>query len=76
MDAIKGSFNVKYNWVSPRHTKSIVKNIENESNYCGNKIYWRIDSNLTYQYGKGWEYNNDKISNHLRDAIIIANYGD
>ncbi|WP_338989383.1 hypothetical protein [Spiroplasma endosymbiont of Seladonia tumulorum] len=60
--------------VSPRHTKSVVKNIENESKYYGNKIYWGIDSNLTYQYGKGWKYNNDKISNHLRDAIIIANY--
>lgn len=62
------------NWVSPKHTKSIVKNIENESKYCGNKIYWGIDSNLTYEYGKGWKYNNEKISNHLRDAIIIANY--
>ncbi|WP_338992527.1 hypothetical protein [Spiroplasma endosymbiont of Seladonia tumulorum] len=32
------------------------------------------DENLTYEYGKGWFYNNEKISNHLRDAIIIAHY--
>ncbi|UZQ29136.1 MAG: hypothetical protein OHM56_07850 [Spiroplasma phoeniceum] len=63
------------NWVSPKHTKSVVKNIENLSKYNDSCI-WKYDkdNNLTYQYGKGWFYNNQKISNHLRDAIIIANY--
>ncbi len=66
---------VSYNWVSPKHTKSVVKNMENLSKYNDSCI-WKFDkdTNLTYQYGKGWKYNNDKISNHLRDAIIIANY--
>ncbi len=63
------------NWVSPKNTKSVVKNMENLSKYNDSCI-WKFDkdTNLTYQYGKGWKYNNDKISNHLRDAIIIANY--
>ncbi|QIA67090.1 hypothetical protein [Spiroplasma citri] len=63
------------NWVSPRHTKSVVKNMENLSKY-NNSCLWKYDKDpdLTYQYGKGWFYNNEKISNHLRDAIIIANY--
>ncbi|WP_342256235.1 hypothetical protein [Spiroplasma endosymbiont of Poecilobothrus nobilitatus] len=63
------------NWVSPKHTKSVVKNIENLSKY-NDSCLWEFekDVNLTYQYGKGWKYNNEKISNHLRDAIIIANY--
>ncbi|WP_253301213.1 hypothetical protein [Spiroplasma endosymbiont of Phyllotreta cruciferae] len=63
------------NWVSPKNTKSVVKNIENLSKYNDSCI-WEFDkdTNLTYEYGKGWKYNNDKISNHLRDAIIIANY--
>lgn len=63
------------NWVSPKNTKSVVKNIENLSKY-NNSCIWKFekDDNLTYQYGKGWFYNNKKISNHLRDAIIIANY--
>lgn len=63
------------NWVSPRYTKSVVKNMENLSKY-NNSCLWEFDkdTNLTYQYGKGWFYNNQKISNHLRDAIIIANY--
>ncbi|WP_338954396.1 hypothetical protein [Spiroplasma endosymbiont of Polydrusus cervinus] len=63
------------NWVSPKHTKSIVKNMENLSKYNDSCI-WKFDkdNNLTYQYGKGWFYNNEKISHHLRDAIIIANY--
>ncbi len=63
------------NWVSPKYTKSVVKNIENLSKY-NDSCLWEFDkdTNLTYQYGKGWKYNNDKISNHLRDAIIIANY--
>ncbi|WP_253301782.1 hypothetical protein [Spiroplasma endosymbiont of Phyllotreta cruciferae] len=63
------------NWVSPKHTKSIVKNMENLSKY-NDSCLWKFDKdiNLTYQYGKGWKYNNKKISNHLRDAIIIANY--
>jgi len=63
------------NWVSPKYTKSVVKNIENLSKYNDGCI-WEFDKdiNLTYQYGKGWKYNNEKISNHLRDAIIIANY--
>ncbi|WP_338966178.1 MULTISPECIES: hypothetical protein [unclassified Spiroplasma] len=49
--------------------------MENLSKYNDSCI-WKFDkdTNLTYQYGKGWKYNNDKISNHLRDAIIIANY--
>ncbi len=63
------------NWVSPKNTKSVVKNMENLSKYNDSCI-WKFDkdTNLTYQYGKGWFYNNEKISNHLRDAIIIANY--
>ncbi|WFG97544.1 hypothetical protein M1770_05665 [Spiroplasma citri] len=63
------------NWVSPKYTKSVVKNMENLSKY-NNSCLWKYDKdpNLTYQYGKGWKYNNEKISNHLRDAIIIANY--
>ncbi len=63
------------NWVSPKHTKSVVKNMENLSKY-NDSCLWEFekDNNLTYEYGKGWKYNNDKISNHLRDAIIIANY--
>ncbi len=63
------------NWVSPKNTKSVVKNIKNLSKYNDSCI-WEFDkdTNLTYEYGKGWKYNNDKISNHLRDAIIIANY--
>ncbi|WP_342256276.1 hypothetical protein [Spiroplasma endosymbiont of Poecilobothrus nobilitatus] len=63
------------NWVSPKHTKSVVKNIENLSKYNDSCIWeYEKDNNLTYEYGKGWKYNNEKISNHLRDAIIIANY--
>ncbi|WP_338988706.1 hypothetical protein [Spiroplasma endosymbiont of Seladonia tumulorum] len=63
------------NWISPRYTKSVVKNMENLSKY-NDSYLWKFDkdTNLTYQYGKGWFYNNDKISNHLRDAIIIAHY--
>lgn len=66
---------ININWVSPKHTKSVVKNMENLSKY-NNSCIWEYekDNNLTYQYGKGWFYNNQKISNHLRDAIIIANY--
>ncbi len=58
-----------------KNTKSVVKNIENLSKYNDSCI-WEFDkdTNLTYEYGKGWKYNNDKISNHLRDTIIIANY--
>ncbi|WP_338955368.1 hypothetical protein [Spiroplasma endosymbiont of Polydrusus cervinus] len=61
--------------ISPKYTKSVVKNMENLSKYNDSCI-WEFDkdSNLIYQYGKGWKYNNEKISNHLRDAIIIANY--
>nr|CAK99165.1 hypothetical protein SPICI08_036 [Spiroplasma citri] len=66
-----------FNWVSPRYTKSVVKNMENLSKYIDSCLLkYDKDPNLTYQYGKGWFYNNEKISNHLRDAIIIANYGD
>ncbi|PQP78494.1 hypothetical protein C6B38_05640 [Spiroplasma sp. ChiS] len=63
------------NWVSSKYTKSVVKNMENLSKY-NNSCLWKYDkdTNLTYQYGKGWFYNNEKISNHFRDAIIIANY--
>lgn len=66
-----------FNWVSPRHTKSVVKNMENLSKY-NDGCLWKYEknTNLTYEYGKGWFYNNEKISNHLRDAIIIANYED
>lgn len=61
--------------ISPKYTKSVVKNIENLSKYNNGCIQEFIkDINLTYEYGKGWKYNNEKISNHLRDAIIIANY--
>lgn len=82
-DLLKVIGTVKYNtkkisninWVSPKHTKSVVKNIENLSKY-NDGCLWEFDKdvNLTYQYSKGWKYNNEKISNHLRDAIIIANY--
>ncbi|WP_133165094.1 hypothetical protein [Spiroplasma poulsonii] len=61
--------------ISPKHTKSVVKNMENLSKYNDGYIWkYEKDVNLTYQYGKSWKYNNEKISNHLRDAIIIANY--
>lgn len=75
LGASEVNFNIKYNLVSPKHTKSVVKNIENLSKY-NDSCLWEFekDVNLTYQYGKGWKYNNEKISNHLRDAIIIANY--
>ncbi|WP_348735684.1 hypothetical protein [Spiroplasma endosymbiont of Ammophila pubescens] len=82
-DLLKVIGTVKYNtkkvsninWVSPRHTKSIVKNMENLSKYNDGCIWeYEKDNNLTYQYGKGWKYNNEKISHHIRDAIIIANY--
>ncbi|WP_425379991.1 hypothetical protein [Spiroplasma endosymbiont of Stenodema calcarata] len=64
-----------FHWVSPKYTKSVVKNIENLSKYNDGCLWkYEKDTNLTYQYGKGWKYNNEKISNHLRDAIIIANY--
>lgn len=63
------------NWVSPKHTKSVVKNMENLSKYNDGCIQeFSKDKNLTYEYGKGWKYNNEKISNHVRDAIIIAHY--
>ncbi len=63
------------NWVSPKHTKSVVKNMENLSKYNDSCIWeYEKDTNLTYEYGKGWKNNGEKISNHLRDAIIIANY--
>ncbi len=63
------------NWVSPKHTKSVFKNMENLSKYNNNCIQeFSKDENLTYEYGKCWKYNNEKISNNLRDAIIIANY--
>ncbi|RUO86499.1 hypothetical protein [Spiroplasma endosymbiont of Megaselia nigra] len=78
LGAIENKLNelkIKFNWVSPKHTKSIVKNIENLSKY-NDSCLWEFDkdTNLTYQYGKGWFYNNEKISHHIRDAIIIANY--
>ncbi|WP_338963743.1 MULTISPECIES: hypothetical protein [unclassified Spiroplasma] len=62
------------NWVSPKNTKSVVKNMENLSKYLKITAIYGEDNLLTYEYGKGWFYNNEKISNHLRDAIIIANY--
>lgn len=65
---------ININWVSPKHTKSVVKNIENLSKYLKIKAIYGEDNLLTYEYGKGWFYNNEKISNHIRDAIIIANY--
>nr|CAK99581.1 hypothetical protein SPICI16_056 [Spiroplasma citri] len=69
------SFSLYPYFISPKYTKSVVKNMENLSKY-NNSCLWKYDKdpNLTYQYGKGWKYNNEKISNHLRDAIIIANY--
>ncbi|WP_348735461.1 hypothetical protein [Spiroplasma endosymbiont of Ammophila pubescens] len=69
------NFNKKTKWIAPIFTKSVVKNMENLSKYNDGCIWeYEKDNNLTYQYGKGWKYNNEKISNHLRDAIIIANY--
>jgi len=76
---------IDVNWVAPRHTKSVVKKIELKSlflkenphlndNFGDIKIGWEKDAKLCYEWGKGWKYNNEKISNHLRDAIIIANY--
>ncbi|UNF62419.1 hypothetical protein [Spiroplasma poulsonii] len=67
------------NWLSPKYTKSTVKNIENLSKYNNNNNNNCIqkfskDNNLTYEYGKGWKYKNEKISHHIRDAIIIVNY--
>ncbi|MFJ1522747.1 hypothetical protein [Spiroplasma sp. ald] len=47
------------NWVSPRHTKSVVKNIENLSKYNNGCIQeFSKNDYLTYEYGKGWKYNN------------------
>ncbi|WP_353487266.1 hypothetical protein, partial [Spiroplasma phoeniceum] len=78
LGAIENKLNelqIKFNWVSPKHTKAVVKNMENLSKYNNNCIQeFSKDNNLTYEYGKGWFYNNEKISNHIRDAIIIANY--
>ncbi|RUO86315.1 hypothetical protein [Spiroplasma endosymbiont of Megaselia nigra] len=69
------NFNKKTKWIAPIFTKSVVKNMENLSKYNNGCIQkFSKDENLTYEYGKGWFYNNEKISNHLRDAIIIANY--
>ncbi|ALA97250.1 hypothetical protein SKUN_00333 [Spiroplasma kunkelii CR2-3x] len=65
---------LEINWASPRHTKSVVKNMENLSKYQKITAVYEKDNSLTYEYSKGWFYNNEKISNHLRDAIIIANY--
>ncbi|ALA96981.1 hypothetical protein SKUN_0056 [Spiroplasma kunkelii CR2-3x] len=65
---------LEINWVSPRHTKSVVKNMENLSKYQKITAVYEKDNSLTYEYSKSWFYNNEKISNHLRDAIIIANY--
>ncbi len=48
--------------------------MENLSKYLKITAIYGEDNLLTYEYGKGWFYNNQKISNHLRDAIIIANY--
>ncbi|WP_338966290.1 hypothetical protein [Spiroplasma endosymbiont of Sarcophaga carnaria] len=63
------------NCISPKYTKSVVKNMENLSKYNDSSVWkYEKDTNLTYEYGKGWKYNNEKISNHIRDAIIIANY--
>lgn len=68
-------YNLNVKMVSPKYTKSIIKNMENLSKYNDGCIQeFSKDNNLTYEYGKGWKYNNEKISNHLRDAIIIANY--
>ncbi|WP_348735846.1 hypothetical protein [Spiroplasma endosymbiont of Ammophila pubescens] len=78
LGAIENKLNelqIKFNWVSLKHTKSVVKNMENLSKYNDSCIQeFSKDENLTYEYGKGWFYNNEKISNHLRDAIIIAHY--
>ncbi len=42
------------NWVSPKHTKSVVKNMENLSKYNNNCIQeFSKDENLTYEYSKG-----------------------
>lgn len=69
------NFNKKTKWIAPIFTKSVVKNIEKLSKYNNNCIQeFSKDENLTYEYGKGWKYNNEKISSHIRDAIIIANY--
>lgn len=78
LGAIENKLNelqINFNWVSPKHTKSVVKNMENLSKYNDGCI-WEFNDEipLTYEYGKGWKYNNEKISHHLRDAIIIANY--
>ncbi|ALA97932.1 hypothetical protein SKUN_001046 [Spiroplasma kunkelii CR2-3x] len=48
--------------------------MENLSKYQQITAVYEKDNLLTYEYRKGWFYNNEKISNHLRDAIIIANY--
>ncbi len=54
------------NWVSPHHNKFVVKNMENLSKYNDSFILeFEKNINLTYQYGNGWKYNNQKISNHL-----------
>lgn len=41
---------IKFNWISPRYTKSVVKNIENLSKYNDGCIWeYEKDNNLTYQ---------------------------
>ncbi|WP_424525569.1 hypothetical protein [Spiroplasma endosymbiont of Glossina fuscipes fuscipes] len=75
LGAIEKQFEDYITLVSPRHTKSFVKNMENLSKYNDGFIQdFSKDENLTYQYGQGWKYNNEKISHHIRDAIIIAHY--
>ncbi|AXF95551.1 hypothetical protein SDAV_00560 [Spiroplasma phoeniceum P40] len=63
---------IEYHRVILNQLLKIWKNLSKYNDSC----LWKYDkdTNLTYQYGKGWFYNNEKISNHLLDAIIIANY--
>ncbi|ALA96958.1 hypothetical protein SKUN_0033 [Spiroplasma kunkelii CR2-3x] len=58
-----GSLCVLYSinwWVSPRYTKSVVKNMENLSKYQQITAIYEKDNLLTYEYRKGWFYNNEK----------------
>lgn len=88
LGSIEKEFYDIINWVTPKYTKTASKNMEFESKYeieyfkkigkenkkLGGLIEYMKEPLLTYQRGTGWKYNNEKISNHLRDAIIIANY--
>ncbi|ALA97348.1 hypothetical protein SKUN_00445 [Spiroplasma kunkelii CR2-3x] len=76
LGVVEKQFWYNINWVSPRHTKSVVKNIENLSKY-NDSCKWKYEKYTNLTYNNMVKVENiimRKISHHLRDAIIIANY--